>query len=421
MPFRKFPSLQSPRQGYNMNYSRNNPNGPNVSNSVNNSNPNYQGTNNPVNVFSGMSTPQTNQPNTLQQIAQQQNGKSVLEIDIDALEDKGWRRPGADITDYFNYGFTEETWKGYYQKQIQMRLEQGMQGRIKVWTSEGGGPGSSSGDSRAILTSENTNGIPVYSSSSSNLPTELFPFIGGSGTPPHRPSSSSSANSNNINLGSAGNKNYRPIKDAKVLVGNSGSSRGEDWSRNLNTVDTYDSTSGSSTHRPSSSLGRDNRRSRDQDDSVIRVLAGNNSNSANMSEGVVLTGGNTDSDYSSYSSHYNNNYYPPSSSTPYYTDTHAATNYPEPPSSSARSSSSSSRTSRSATDHDEGSSSSSSSSRRRYDSPSTETRKDRRDSERTESSTSRERREDSSSREYRDGKRSSSRRESEEDRSKRKR
>lgn len=31
--------------------------------------------------------------------------------------------PGADITDYFNYGFTEETWKAYCEKQKLLRTE----------------------------------------------------------------------------------------------------------------------------------------------------------------------------------------------------------------------------------------------------------------------------------------------------------
>ena len=30
---------------------------------------------------------------------------------------------GADITDYFNYGFTEDTWKQYCEKQRRMRME----------------------------------------------------------------------------------------------------------------------------------------------------------------------------------------------------------------------------------------------------------------------------------------------------------
>ncbi|PVD34184.1 hypothetical protein C0Q70_05449 [Pomacea canaliculata] len=47
------------------------------------------------------------------------NGIPVYEFDLDSIknEDKPWRKPGADITDYFNYGFTEETWQLYCEKQ----------------------------------------------------------------------------------------------------------------------------------------------------------------------------------------------------------------------------------------------------------------------------------------------------------------
>lgn len=38
-------------------------------------------------------------------------------------EDKPWRMPGADITDYFNYGFTEESWIQYCMKQKRQRAE----------------------------------------------------------------------------------------------------------------------------------------------------------------------------------------------------------------------------------------------------------------------------------------------------------
>jgi hypothetical protein len=62
--------------------------------------------------------------------------KSAFEIDIDGLDEKPWRKPGADITDYFNYGFNEETWKMYSQKQVTLRLEQSMQGKIKVYQSD---------------------------------------------------------------------------------------------------------------------------------------------------------------------------------------------------------------------------------------------------------------------------------------------
>ncbi|KAJ1680090.1 cleavage polyadenylation factor subunit fip1 [Spiromyces aspiralis] len=47
----------------------------------------------------------------------------LYEFDIDTLEEKGWRKPGADISDYFNFGFTEKTWKLYCLKQKQLRTD----------------------------------------------------------------------------------------------------------------------------------------------------------------------------------------------------------------------------------------------------------------------------------------------------------
>ncbi|KAF2816192.1 uncharacterized protein BDZ99DRAFT_130669 [Mytilinidion resinicola] len=50
-------------------------------------------------------------------------GKTVSQIDIDAdlaESTKPWRLPGADQSDYFNYGFDEFTWEMYRQKQASM-------------------------------------------------------------------------------------------------------------------------------------------------------------------------------------------------------------------------------------------------------------------------------------------------------------
>lgn len=40
------------------------------------------------------------------------------------MEDKPWRKPGADITDYFNYGFNEDTWRAYCERQKRMRVHE---------------------------------------------------------------------------------------------------------------------------------------------------------------------------------------------------------------------------------------------------------------------------------------------------------
>ncbi|KAI1902768.1 hypothetical protein AGOR_G00019400 [Albula goreensis] len=51
------------------------------------------------------------------------NGLEVEpEVEMDIFEDKPWRKPGADLSDYFNYGFNEETWKAYCEKQRRLQL-----------------------------------------------------------------------------------------------------------------------------------------------------------------------------------------------------------------------------------------------------------------------------------------------------------
>ncbi|KAL9888258.1 factor interacting with poly(A) polymerase 1 isoform 1-T6 [Glossina fuscipes fuscipes] len=50
------------------------------------------------------------------------NGVAAHEFSIDSLEEKPWRKPGADITDYFNYGFNEETWRAYCERQKRFRV-----------------------------------------------------------------------------------------------------------------------------------------------------------------------------------------------------------------------------------------------------------------------------------------------------------
>ncbi|KAG8310929.1 hypothetical protein J6590_054252 [Homalodisca vitripennis] len=52
------------------------------------------------------------------------NGIAAHEYNLDSLEDKPWRKPGADITDYFNYGFNEDTWRAYCERQKRMRIHE---------------------------------------------------------------------------------------------------------------------------------------------------------------------------------------------------------------------------------------------------------------------------------------------------------
>jgi pre-mRNA 3'-end-processing factor FIP1 len=41
------------------------------------------------------------------------DGRSILEVDLNAITEKPWRRPGSDISDWFNYGFDEISWEAY--------------------------------------------------------------------------------------------------------------------------------------------------------------------------------------------------------------------------------------------------------------------------------------------------------------------
>jgi len=53
-------------------------------------------------------------------------GKPITQVNIDEdlnENDKPWRRPGTDVSDYFNYGFDEFTWALYASKQETLRSE----------------------------------------------------------------------------------------------------------------------------------------------------------------------------------------------------------------------------------------------------------------------------------------------------------
>ncbi|SCU98186.1 LADA_0H11166g1_1 [Lachancea dasiensis] len=49
--------------------------------------------------------------------------KLVTDIDPEVLKEKPWRQPGANLSDYFNYGFNEQTWTEYLHKQEKLRAE----------------------------------------------------------------------------------------------------------------------------------------------------------------------------------------------------------------------------------------------------------------------------------------------------------
>ncbi|CAO1444054.1 unnamed protein product [Diamesa hyperborea] len=71
------------------------------------------------------------------------NGTAAHEFQIESIEDKPWRKPGADITDYFNYGFNEDTWRAYCERQKKMRVHEsgiGLAGLTAAVNNQSGNP-----------------------------------------------------------------------------------------------------------------------------------------------------------------------------------------------------------------------------------------------------------------------------------------
>ncbi|XP_024539135.1 trichohyalin [Selaginella moellendorffii] len=57
--------------------------------------------------------------------------KTVFDIDIDQFEEKPWEYEGTDITDYFNFGFTEDTWKQYCEEFARAKAEASKKSKMR--------------------------------------------------------------------------------------------------------------------------------------------------------------------------------------------------------------------------------------------------------------------------------------------------
>lgn len=76
-----------------------------------------------ANILNPISMRKGQFPQNQQQQANQAQGRAVAQqrfdyIDIDMQDEKPWRNAGVDITDYFNYGFNEDSWREYVKKQV---------------------------------------------------------------------------------------------------------------------------------------------------------------------------------------------------------------------------------------------------------------------------------------------------------------
>ncbi|KAI4292062.1 hypothetical protein PAPHI01_1336 [Pancytospora philotis] len=81
-------------------------------------------------------------------VAELAQDNNLYDYDPETTKDKPWLKPGADITDYFNYGFTEQTWKKYCE----------MQRENREWTGRQKKNDSRGGDDRAYGRKRHTDG-----------------------------------------------------------------------------------------------------------------------------------------------------------------------------------------------------------------------------------------------------------------------
>ncbi|XP_038995016.1 uncharacterized protein LOC120119240 [Hibiscus syriacus] len=56
--------------------------------------------------------------------------RTILDVNIDAFEEKRWRHPRADITEFFNFGFNEDSWKEYCHSLEKLQQQSSRQARI---------------------------------------------------------------------------------------------------------------------------------------------------------------------------------------------------------------------------------------------------------------------------------------------------
>ncbi len=46
------------------------------------------------------------------------DSRTIFEVDIDGFEEKPWKYPSVDVSDFFNFGLTEDSWKEYCKKLV---------------------------------------------------------------------------------------------------------------------------------------------------------------------------------------------------------------------------------------------------------------------------------------------------------------
>uniref|UniRef100_A0A0D6R0G6 Pre-mRNA polyadenylation factor Fip1 domain-containing protein n=1 Tax=Araucaria cunninghamii TaxID=56994 RepID=A0A0D6R0G6_ARACU len=105
--------------------------------------------------------------------------KTIFEIEIDSFEEKPWKHPGVDVSDFFNFNLDEDSWKQYCKQLEQLRLEATMQSKIRVYES-----GRSEQEYDPDLPPElaAAAGLPeAYGENNQNKPSDVGSSVGGRG------------------------------------------------------------------------------------------------------------------------------------------------------------------------------------------------------------------------------------------------
>ncbi|OIV98501.1 hypothetical protein TanjilG_18785 [Lupinus angustifolius] len=61
--------------------------------------------------------------------------KTIFDVGIESFEEKPWKYPNVDASDFFNFGLNEDSWKDYCKQLEQLHLESTMQSKIRVYES----------------------------------------------------------------------------------------------------------------------------------------------------------------------------------------------------------------------------------------------------------------------------------------------
>lgn len=47
--------------------------------------------------------------------------RTIFDVDIENFEDKPWKYPNVDTSDFFNFGLNEESWKDYCKQLVKLQ------------------------------------------------------------------------------------------------------------------------------------------------------------------------------------------------------------------------------------------------------------------------------------------------------------